>query len=33
MGPLVLKVMFFGYKGIQGGFEQLWRSEAGSAWE
>jgi hypothetical protein len=31
--PWVVEGLFVGYKGIQGAFEQLWRSGAGSAEE
>ena len=33
LGPRALDGSFVGYKGIQGGFEQLWMSGGGSAEE
>ena len=31
LGPLAFESSFVSYKGIQGGFEELWKSGAGSA--
>jgi hypothetical protein len=33
LGPLVLESLPLSYKGVQGGFEELWISGAGSAEE